>query len=406
MLPIPLTHSTTDRIVFLDVLRGAAVLVICWANSLSFEGYYAQTAAELAALSAPKLNAALYLATDVLVAGKWYSVFSILFGVGFALQAAKLRARGRSVGRFFTRRMLGLALIGGVHLFGFWYGDILLLYALLGLLLPLFVSCRDRTLLVWAGVLLLFPVAQRYLMQVSGFDFDALLVELDHYLTDRQMSPLYINGWPDFAAFFRQYLRLTDWEELLRTNWGMWRLRLSSLLYQGRFFKVLACFLLGLWAGRQIIHHELLDNRALLQNIWRYGLLVGLPLNGLLAFANTQASPTWQLVGALAYAGGVVPLAGAYTAGLALWWRRAPDSLRWLAPVGRLALTNYLLQTILSINIYYGVGLDLAFQVPLWGVLLITLGLIALQVAFSMLWLYFSRFGPVERMWRWWTYGV
>ncbi len=123
-------HPTAerDRLPLLDAVRGTALGGILLANLTSFFGADMLTAAARAAQPAAALGQAVLFAVDWLVEGKFYSVFSMLFGIGFALQAARARSRGDDIGPFFRRRMAVLVLIGLTHMYLLWAGDILLLY--------------------------------------------------------------------------------------------------------------------------------------------------------------------------------------------------------------------------------------------------------------------------------------
>ncbi|MFK7923104.1 MAG: DUF418 domain-containing protein [Bacteroidia bacterium] len=182
-------------------------------------------------------------------------------------------------------------------------------------------------------------------------------------------------------------------------------MRYGLLLLEGRFFKVLACFLMGVWAGRHILHDALLENKKLLKKTLNWGLLIGIPMNILMVYSGYQGQGPWSVVNYLAYALGVVPLASAYAAGIALWWQNKPDTLRWFAPVGRMALSNYLLQTLTSLFLFYRLGLGWAFKLPLWEIMLIVLIIFSLQIVLSHYWLLFFRFGPLEWVWRMMNYA-
>jgi uncharacterized protein len=180
--------------------------------------------------------------------------------------------------------------------------------------------------------------------------------------------------------------------------------RLFSLLYEGRFFKVLACFLIGIWAGRKILNEGLLQNQKLLKQIMLYGFLLGIPMNILLAYGSVQTEQVWQLLDFIIYALGVVPLACAYAATVALHFNSKQKYLSIFAPVGQMAMSNYILQSIISIFIFYGIGLGLALETPLWQVIGIALLVFILQIIFSKYWLQKFRFGPLEWIWRMMTY--
>ena len=113
----------------------------------------------------------------------------------------------------------------------------------------------------------------------------------------------------DWFAFDHNFLNVNGWHQFFTTNLGLPILRYLEILMEGRIFKVLACFLIGIWAGRMILHEGLLENKSLLKKIVLYGFLIGLPMNIVLAIAKTQAGGFWTIINYISYAFGVVPLA-------------------------------------------------------------------------------------------------
>jgi uncharacterized protein len=397
--------NTTNRIIYLDVLRGLSILFIFVANSYTFSGWYGMPDGMYTQFSGGHLNMVVKKLTVVLVDGKWYSIFSILFGIGFIMQYENAKKGNKSFSLFFTKRMLGLLLFGLIHLFFFWLGDILALYALLGFLLILFKNLSNRKLLMWAGILLLLPIV--HLLLMIGFDnfYPLSFFEpLARYLNNNNF-PIAMNiNEVDWFAFDHNLLNVSSWSQFFTTNFGLPILRYLEILMEGRIFKVLACFLIGIWAGRKILNEGLLENKSLLKKMVLYGFLIGLPMNILLAVAKTQPEGIWTIINYACYAFGVVPLACAYAAGVALLIQNGHKSLMLLAPVGQTAMSNYIFQTLISVIIFYGVGFGLAFELPLWAVIVVVLSIYSVQVIISTQWLKYFRFGPLEWVWRMMTY--
>src|SRR5438034_8335407 len=150
-----MTSPTTERIQVLDVLRGVAVGGILLANVLVFFGLFIIPPDRAAALPTARLDTVVSFVEKVFVDGKFYSLFSLLFGIGFGLQIA----RGGDATVRFRRRLRILLAIGAIHAFLIWAGDILMLYALLGFSLPWFARKTDRELLRWTVILLAIPTA-------------------------------------------------------------------------------------------------------------------------------------------------------------------------------------------------------------------------------------------------------
>lgn len=160
--------SGAQRHVFLDVLRGFALLGVCLANYPEFSLYTFQSADTAAAMPSAGVDRIVRFLQYLFVDGKFYTLFSLLFGVGFSIIISHAAERGADGFRIFYRRMALLAVFGFLHLMFVWSGDILLLYAVLGMLLPLFRKMSDRRILTVAGVLLFLPVVVDAFSEVTG----------------------------------------------------------------------------------------------------------------------------------------------------------------------------------------------------------------------------------------------
>jgi uncharacterized protein len=160
----------------------------------------------------PTWNSDAILATleQVFINGKFYSLFSLLFGIGFSIILIRNEAKGINPLKIFYRRLFVLLLIGAIHLFVFWEGDILMLYAMIGMVLPLFRKMTDKTLITIAITLILSPIVIdliSVLLNVSlGTGFEALAMKIDQHHglpLDKDGYALYLNsegvGWASLA---------------------------------------------------------------------------------------------------------------------------------------------------------------------------------------------------------------
>lgn len=188
--------------------------------------------------------------------------------------------------------------------------------------------------------------------------------------------------------------------------------RYGDLLDSGRPFKVLAMFLLGLLIGRYRAWERLDHFAPLLRRVLALGLVIGLPMSlGQAWVAGLPRETTmggWRvLLDSALYALGVVPLALAYAAAFVLLWRIPgwQGRLAFLAPTGRMALTNYLMQTLIGITLFYGIGFGLGMRLGATWFPLLALLILIVQTLFSQWWLARYRFGPMEWVWRSLTYG-
>ena len=394
-----------ERIIFLDILRGIAILFIFIANAYTFSGWYDLPEEIKSQFSGARLNSVIKQLTVIFIDGKWYSVFSILFGIGFVIQFENARKNNKPFVSFFLRRMLGLLFFGLIHLFFLWFGDILTLYALIGFGLILFRNLSNKKLLIWAGILLTLPTIHILLMVSFNFFYPEILFQKAlAYLSENNIPFIMEEGRFDYYDYAQTRLDGNSWKQFFLLNFVMPLIRLYGLLYEGRIFKVLACFLIGIWAGRKILHHGLLQNRNLLKKITLYGFLIGIPMNILWAYGQVQSQEVWRLINYISYAVGVVPLACGYAATVALLLNSGHKYLSIFAPVGQMAMSNYIFQTIISIAIFYGIGFGLALDTTLWQVILLVIIVFIIQILFSYIWLKNFKYGPLEWVWRMMTY--
>jgi uncharacterized protein len=387
-----------ERIELLDALRGFAIFGILMANIVDWSGWQNLPDGQQAALAGASGARAYDFLIAMFVEGKFYTIFSFLFGLGFALQLSRLERRGVDGIRIYRRRLAILLAIGLLHMSLVWDGDILALYAAIGFVLPFIRSWSDRRLLIGAGILIALPIP-------GGI--------VAHFLGAQPGFGLNQVGDSLFVAMGGDPKLEVNWRA--REDWGSyfaWALsgppfRIGGLLASWRIPKVLAIMMLGLWAGRRLIAGALFENRTLLKRIAIVGFLIGLPANFAFAANGGLDQETFRrgLIAFILYAIGVVPLGLAYAASFALAWPRAKAVLGLLAPPGRMALTNYLMQSALGITIFYGVGFGLFHRLNPVEIVGVAVAIFASQVVISRLWLNWFEQGPMEALWRQLTYA-
>ena len=335
------------------------------------------------------------------VDGKFYTIFSLLFGIGFSMILENVTRKGGNALRVFYQRMIVLALIGGMHLMFLWGGDILLLYALLGMLLPLFRRVSNRSLITGAFVLLLIPVVVDFLCEITQTGLSEPVVRMQKvYCTRFGITDENFAYWLHDARSYGEVFQF-----LIQGAW----VRMQEFIDGNRYFKVLGLFLLGFYIGRQHLYARLEEKKSWLKKVFRSGLYVGLPISVLYAYSAMNDHPWGMTVHSILYLMGVYPLAFAYVSGICLLFLRHSDSpaFRWFAAPGRMALTNYVGQSVAGMFVFYGIGLGLGSEISLFITeLIVVMIYIALQsFSFSSLWFVLFRFGPLEWIWRMLAYG-
>jgi uncharacterized protein len=390
--------SLPERIEVLDVLRGLAVCGILIGNMQWFSGY-GMLPPSLAAQT-PYADRLTHFLVHFFVEGKFYSIFSFLFGFGFALQIARAAQRGDLKASVFKRRLFWLLVIGLLHAYLLWAGDILSIYALMGFLLILFRRKTNRALIKWAIILLVVPILSYILLYI-------LFVALVPPALIAKLDAGQIDYWRESVRKVSQ----GSYRQIL-TGFNLPFIvgRYASLILEMRLPKILAMFLLGVYAYRRAFFQHLSDHQSFIRRVLAYGLMLG--VIGNVAFASLTGAeavlpPTpVGIIGVISYAFGVPAMAlGIMALIFTLWqrtaWRRL---LAWLAPVGRMALTNYLMHTIVCVLIFYGYGFGQFGRVGARTATLIALGIFLVQIFLSALWLKYFNYGPMEWIWRQLTY--
>src|SRR5690349_4807334 len=244
--------SVAERMEVLDVLRGIAIYGILLVNISALSGSEFLTPAQHSALPLSRADSVLGFLLEWLVAQKFYSLFSFLFGVGFAVFVSRASARGSEPARLFKRRLAGLAIIGLVHTTLIWMGDILLTYALIGFALIPFLHRDDRTVLRWATMWLIAPIPL-YLV-VFG-----LAWFLPAPPPTGSLPPVLVGAVDAFAH--GRYLDVVRGNLIFSVANAIRRLVLMF------FPRVFGMFLLGFYAGRRNVFGSVAQHRPLFQRV-------------------------------------------------------------------------------------------------------------------------------------------
>ena len=387
--------TRNERFEVLDALRGFALFGILLANLVSFFGYSTLTSEEIVAL--PISDRGVLFFIDWFVEGKFYGLFSILFGVGFGLQAVRMGQAPNDFRAYWYRRMFVLLAFGLVHMVCIWNGDILTLYALLGMLLPLFMNLSDRALIRWIVCLLAAPLVVYAVTYVTSES--SLWGVLSRFSAE-------LKAELGYGGRSQLEMRTSDsMREVFTVNVLNVIPRPMSYFVSGRYPQVLGLFLCGMYIARHL--PAVVKGRVSLNGAAIAAFVTGL----LCAFAYAWIKGTTGTYYALTPVGAVQ--AAVYHIGAPLlslgiaWafvtaWSKASASgvFVHLATLGRMALTNYLFQTSVSVALFFGYGLGLMAKLPFSFLPLFAFGILFCQWLLSHSWLQRHRQGPLESIWK------
>ncbi|WMJ70002.1 DUF418 domain-containing protein [Stenotrophomonas sp. 24(2023)] len=381
-----------QRITVMDSLRGFALLGILLMNMEAFAGPLdlVLTGIDVHWQGVDRWADALIY---VLVQGKFFTLFSLLFGAGFAVMAQRAEAAGRAFTPFYLRRSAALLLIGLCHALLIWSGDVLVTYALASLMLLAFREA-PRSWLPWLG-------AGSFLCGLAVMVLLGALISVMAWHAPEEGAKMIASTLKDIEQERQAYAH-GSWGEATRQRVVELGRTLSALFVAGP--EVLGMFLIGSWFGRS----GALAEPERFQRLYARLRWIALPLGLVLAVGGTAWMPyiepgRYDLPAVVAMA--INSLSGAVLClGYLGWFMRLRTHLAWLAPAGRMALTNYLAQSVVCTLVFYGYGAGLFEQMPRAWQVVFALGLFGTQLLASRAWLRRFRFGPMEWLWRAMTY--
>jgi len=372
ILPTP----QNKRIPLIDMIRGFAVFGILLSNILIFSGFLYTPFSILNTFKGSGFNQVLYFINNGLISGKFYPIFCILFGYGFYMQVAKYK--NDSFSTYYARRLFFLFLIGLLHQI-IWPGDVVTIYALVGVMFLLFQKTsakQDLILAIFCFLLCLgvglwptiFPpdnlVIEGGTKQIAYFS----LPGIDPFQLINKIKTNGISGM--YYFYFPQY----------KFIWSPSRLIFTIPSVIGLFF-----------IGGFLFKIDFFNKAAL-------------KIKNTILFFIFGAIGSY-LCHYVAYPFRIIDnlfLSLFYISLITIFMNRKTGSkiLSIFIPIGQMALTSYILQSILCVFIFYGFGFKLFGSLSLSFIYLIAIAILAFQVIFSMLWLKKFRFGPLEWIWR------
>lgn len=385
----------SERISEIDIVRGLALFGILMVNMLFFKApvYIDHSPTGFP----PVIEQAGAWIIQLFFTGKFYAIFSFLFGFGFYIFMERVLQKGLLLLPLYRRRLFALLAIGFIHLFFLWTGDILFTYAIAGFMLLGFRDKPLRSLKKWISGLVVTALILNFLFWLVAVYGEYALGEEYAVIRKELIAKavaVYSNaGFMELVAY-----RAVNELPFVLINLLVW------------LPAVLAFFLCGLYAGKMGVFKDLAGHAHLLRKARNVGLPVGALLMLLYALFEIGMLPAGvilkpALLEALNYAASLF-IFPAYVA-LVLLALQKNFFKKLFAPVaaaGRMALTNYLMQTLICITLFYGFGFGLFGKITVAQGILLTIAIYLAQIPLSNLWLKKYAYGPMEWLWRSLTY--
>ncbi len=394
-----------DRIMLLDTLRGFAIFGILMVNMpLFFQPI--STILLGANPDASLLHKASESFIKFFFEGKFYVIFSLLFGYGFWLFLSKKTDDGVNIIPSFRRRAFFLLLFGLLHIILLWNGDILLIYAVYGFLLLLFRRISDRGLVkwaIWVGMLPSILIGLWSLIYYLASSNPELKAEFDAgSASQAQFAESLVQSASNTfsSGLFSEIVSIRVQEYLAMLPGYL-------LIFSPM---VLAMFFLGIVAARRQLLESPQHNAPMFKKLLIWSGVIGVILNAVYVVSYLKAeasSPTiWQFLSTLTHAIGGLAFGLFYVSGIAILLAKGmlKKISKYLSAVGRMALSNYLTHSLVCAFLFHSYGLGLYGKIEIWHGIVLTILIFCAQIPISVWWLRRFRFGPLEWMWRSLTY--
>ncbi|RTE85803.1 MULTISPECIES: DUF418 domain-containing protein [Gammaproteobacteria] len=401
----PVPTSAQERIQLLDVIRGFALFGILMMN---IEFFQRPPVSMPLGFDMSQVGADFEVARWVygFIQGKFYTMFSLLFGIGFVIFLDRAAAKTEHPKRLFFRRIFFLGIFGAIHAFLIWSGDILLIYAFVGLFLLLFTKKEPEQLRSWAIGLLSFAPA---LMLAFGA-IASLAMATSDGAKMMEGNAEFLAHITAIAAQGSEVYSSGRWVEAVQ-----YRMVEMSTLYLGAGLifmvpPILGMFLLGSYLFKSGLFTGAPEKsfRSFKKMMIR-GYVIGIPLATFLAIGGLEMDlvmPNFK--SSLIFfvqAGSNIALCLAYVGTLGWLWHSGKKWVGLFAPAGRMALSNYLAQSVIFTFLFYGYGFGLYGQLGRAEATLIAIAVYILQLFVSRWWMSTHQYGPMEWIWRTLTYG-
>ncbi len=381
----PLINS--GRIEVVDALRGFALLTVLFTHFITaFSGYpNFFTDAQLASLPFPELDQIILKLNLLLFKLKSRVLFSFLFGLGFYFQIRKAERLGMSFRKTFVKRLFVMLIIGLVHAYLIQWGDILRWYFVAGVFLLFLYRLHNYVILTIAFTLaFVIPASESVLEMIIPHS-----------------SPSGIS----VSSVQQAFLSGSYWETVKMNTLIEHQHYIDPWYFIGYVSNILGFFFLGLWAGKIDLFKRATEYLPKI----RQAFIISIPVTLLGSWFFIHASVPkedfpiiYQILHSVGYRMNTVGLFTFYLCGFILLFRQLSFRryLEALVPVGKMTLTNYILQSVVAVLLFNGLGLGLLGQIGPSMIIPIIVLFFAFQIVFSTLWLRYFHTGPLEWIWR------
>ncbi|QHE60956.1 DUF418 domain-containing protein [Rossellomorea vietnamensis] len=376
----------SERIVTLDVIRGFSLLGIFIINMISFHSPFLYLD-PYTWWKTPE-DTALFPWIDVLVQASFYPLFAMMFGYGLGIQQQRATMKGTSFYLFGVRRLLILLGIGCIHAFLIWSGDILINYAVFGLILLGFMRLSGKGLMWLGGILFLMPqLFFSILLVLMTFSDPTGVTNYTNIAALQDSVAAYASG--SFSSIMEQ--RFQDWYIVNSPD---------NLLFL--LLSILPMMMIGAGASKLQLLSKVRKNKKVWMITGGCTLLVGIIIKSLplLIDSNFAYSYIQDFLG-----GPFLSVSYAIILSLLLLNEKMMKWSKPFASVGKMSLSNYLMQSIIGTLIFYSYGFGLYGEVTLTTGTMLAVGIYVIQVILSEIWLSKFQYGPVEKLWRVLSYG-
>jgi uncharacterized protein len=393
-------YASSQRIALLDTMRGICLLGILLANIQTYTLFEFISSKEAAILHWDDLSTLLCekFLLDIFVKGQFYTIYSFLFGLGFYLMLEKNTRLELNGNKLYIRRLAVMFLFGVVHS-TLWMGDVLHVYAILGIPLVYFQKKKTAVIFRWAAGTFLCGI----LLDVFRTFFFSPLPPHSQELFGKETLHM-INAFQQ--GTFTEILKI-QYDKLFKGTIAITRSTMTG------YEHIIILFLLGLIAGKTRFFHRITE----LQPAIKRTILVIIPFALILKviaclptlnvhFLSPQHAVYEQFFIKMIRFTGILFMSFAYIGIITLLLHKSSSRIAfWLGNAGRLGLTNYLMQTVICMLLFYPFGLKLTGKLTLLQSLLLAVLIFIVQVIYSNIWLRYYHMGPMEAIWRRFTYG-